>query len=372
MAKARFAKGLRTGSTKSETYSTLMTEKEGRVQIIKDRVVNISNPQSVDQMITRISLATASLAAKGMSELISISTEGVTNLAFAKRRFVSRNAKLLARLANSADTLAAWSPKNNTQIIPNSYIVSEGSLELPAWAQVKTAAEDGASFGDDAFGVLVSPGSLPFGTYTVEKLWKAIFGLNAGDQVTFPQINSSGNIFMAKGSVDSEGVDHIEDLVRYTQFAAPRIVLLSAMPSTELVVDGDTTWADIKAHLLLGIDSSKSYTDLVNGFLSVYTIGAPLNDGFIVNTDGTYSDFSIFRSGADLALGIIISRKGSNGWKYTTTQMVCVYDSSVNSSQYFGYTLDNAIDSYKKVATRSDRNFLQTATINQVLPEDFH
>lgn len=376
MAKARWAKGLRTGSTKTETYQTLTTAKDGRVQIIKDRVTDVANPQTSEQMKVRIALATSALAAKWMVDIVGISTEGVTNKQFGVQRFISRNAKLMRQLfeMEGSTMLVAWSPKGNTQLIPNSYIMSEGSLSLPEWAKVATTGADGASFVGDEFEYLEPPHSLPFGTYTPAQLWATIFGLNQGDQVTFPQILTSGDIFMGKASLIPDVGDVYYDLVRKTFFAAPRIVLMATMPSTTITVGSETTWSAIATALKSGVDMAKSYEPVVDTFTEGFALGTAASDTFPVTASIDWNALSV--SNDDLLLGIctIISRKLSTGWKYTTSQMVCVHGiiNDVSSgSVYFGYTFLNALETYQKKVTLGDRNFLQTATPNQVVPEDF-
>lgn len=375
MAIARHAKGLRRGSTKSETYSTLKTRKMGRVQIIKDRVTDVDNPQTSEQMKVRLAFATAGIAAKEMIDIIGISTEGITNPTYGRQMFISRNSKLLRQIFDNegSDMLAAWSPKGNTQLIPNSYIMSKGSLSLPAWAQVKTDDPDGASFKSDGWNNLDSPNSLPFGNYTPALLWKTIFGLNQGDQVTFPQIITTGDIFMSKGYVTSEGVDVIEDLVRKTFFAAPRIVLLSTMPSTTLAVGSSTTWAEIAAALKTGVDMAKSYEPVVDTFCEGFQLGAAESETFPVTASISWVDLGVSNDDTLLGICTIISRKETSGWKYTTSQMVCVHTEigDGHNDLYFGYTFLNALQSYQASTKSADRNFLQTATQNQIVPQDF-
>lgn len=375
MAKARFAKGLRRGSTKSETYSTLTTRKEGKIQIIKDRVVDVANPQTTEQMKVRLAFATSGIAAKEMIDIIGISTEGITNPNYGRQMFISRNAKLLRQILNNedADMLAAWSPKGNTQLIANSYIMSEGSLSLPAWAQAKTTAEDGASFKSEEFATLANPNSLPSGEYTAAQLWKTIFGLNPGDQVTFPQVITTGDIFMSKGYVTTEGENIVEDLVRRTFFAAPRIVLLSTMPSTTLTVGSSTSWDAIADALITGVDMAKSYEPVVNSFCYGFQLNSIASSPYPVVASIAWENLSV--SNDDLLLGIcaIISRKGTSGWKYTTSQMVCIHGeiNTDTDAAYFGYTFLNALQSYQTTQKSADRNFLQTATQNQIVPQDF-
>lgn len=375
MAIARHAKGLRRGSTKSETYSTLKTRKMGRVQVIKDRVTDVANPQTSEQMKVRLAFATAGIAAKEMIDIIGISTEGLTNPTYGRQMFISRNAKLLRQIFDNegSDMLAAWSPKGNSQLIPNSYIMSAGSLSLPAWAQAKTNATGGASFMSDEFATLASPNSLPYGDYTPAQLWNTIFGLNPGDQVTFPQIITTGDIFMSKGYNTPEGESVVEDLVRKTFFAAPRIVLLGSMPSTTLTVGSSTTWAAIADALKTGVDMVKSFEPVVDTFCEGFQLGTAASDTFPVAASIAWDNLSV--SNDDLLLGIcaIISRKETSGWKYTTSQLVCIHGviNSENDAAYFGYTFLNALQSYQASTKSADRNFLQTATQNQIVPQDF-
>ena len=379
MAKARFSKGLRRGSTKSETYSTLTTAKDGKVQIIKDRVTDIANPQTDAQMQQRVAFVTASQAAAIMKDIVDISREGIAMGTFARQQFVSDNAALLRQLGTKRGNYAAFSPKGNKMLIPNSYIMSRGSLVLPAWAKpvVRNDGQDVGSFEGPAFKSDFHANPLPYGNYTVAQLWQTVFGVRPGDQITFPQIRTNQYISMAKATEDNQGNITYDDVVKATWFAAPRIVLLDEMPSTTLTVDANTTTSAFQTALESGVNLAKSNEELVSNFISNWAMLAGADDQRQVSMADSYDVMCAVGEGTTLAVCCILSHKASNGWQYTTSQMVCVFepmsatDPAEDSPAYFGYTMWDAMQSYKTTKKVADRTFLQTATNNNVVPQDF-
>lgn len=379
MAKARFSKGLRRGSTKSETYSTLTTAKDGKVQIIKDRVTDIANPQTDAQMQQRVAFVTASQAAAIMKDIVDISREGIAMGTFARQQFVSDNAALLRQLGTKRGNYAAFSPKGNKMLIPNSYIMSRGSLVLPAWAKpvVRNDGKDVGSFEGASYKSEFNANPLPYGDYTVAQLWQTVFDVRPGDQITFPQIRTNQYISMAKATEDNQGNITYEDVVKATWFAAPRIVLLDEMPSTTLTVNASTTVNAFQTALQSGVNLAKSNEELVSNFIANWGLQAGEdNQRPVVMGDG-YDAMCAVGDGTTLAVCCIISHKASNGWQYTTSQMVCVFEPmsatepTEGSPKYFGYTMWHAMQSYKTTKKVADRTFLQTATKNNVVPEDF-
>lgn len=380
MAKARFSKGLRRGSTKSETYSTLTTAKEGKVQIIKDRVVDIANPQTDAQMQQRVAFVTASQAAAIMKDIVDISREGIAMGTFARQQFVSDNAALLRQLGTKRGNYAAFSPKGNKMLIPNSYIMSRGSLVLPSWAVpvVRSNGQDVGSFEGGAYKDAFYANPLPYGDYTVEDLWKVAFGVRPGDQITFPQIVTTQYISMSISNEDAQGNVTYDDVVKDAKFAAPRIVLLDTMPSTTLTVNANTTVRDFQNALYSGINIAKSNKTLVDNFIENwgFDTGTEDDERPVVCSEN-FNNMCGVIEGTMLAVCCIISHKASNGWQYTTSQMVCVFepmsatDPAEGSPKYFGYTMWDAMQSYKTTKKVADRTFLQTATKNNVVPEDF-
>lgn len=377
MAKARWAQGLRTGSTKTTTYSTLSTEKEGRVQIIKDRVEKVTNPKTRNQMIVRACLGTVSQAASKMAKLIEISREGVTNRRFARQQFISENCNFLQSVAQTRGGLnmhpyAVFAPKNNQQLIPNSYIVSKGSLSMKDGLIPKPDNEAG-SFGNPGWANVGVVGSLPFGSYTADTLWRTIFGIGAGDQLSLPQILSK----METAQALYDGAGNVVDKTVVTLFACPRLVLLQNMPATEITIGSSTTAAQIRAALLSGVDTTQTYASLLSTIFEAIDIDEIVDEVVQVAFTGKYD--TVFGldvpDGKVLALGTILSRKDeSNNWKYSTCQLACVWDwLGQNSGQdYFGFLLDNAIGTYAGGSSlTADGNFLQSGGDADIIPEGF-
>lgn len=383
MAKARFADGLRKGSTKSKTFSTLATQKEGRIQIVKDRVTDITNPQSRSQMIQRVCFATVTNAAAKMFPLISISTEGVTKAEYARQDFISRNVEFLKKVAGrragaNLHYLAAYAPKNNQVLIPNSYIVSKGSLSVPAYLVPRTTGDAG-SFGDAAFAKFNDEGAvlpaLTIGSsYDAATLWSLLFGLNAGDQITVPQIYGDG-IEQAMYAGESSDSELIDKTIK-TTFCAPRLVLAKEMPTTTITISAETTAAQVTAIMRAGVNADSSFETLVDNFLNNLSIDEIAGDNFQLTIDKTYDEvYCVSNDDVIRAIGVILSRQDENGnWRYSTSQLTCVWDFIGENSgdDYFGFTLGNAISTYLKTVKKDgDGNFLQRGGTPDIIPESF-
>lgn len=384
MAFARFSKGLRRGSTKTETYSTLATKKYGRVQIIKDRVTDIKNPQTITQMQQRVIFATVTKAAQVMAGLVEIAREKQPDRNFARQEFVTENIEYIRsvagrRVGSNLHYLAAYAPKGNQQLIPNSYIVSKGSLELPTaqnidgntvypW-EVNTSG-DGGSFGSGDWSEDNLVGALAFGEYTHEELWRAIFGLQPGDQLTFPQIIASVSS-VAQAMYDGE---KLVDKTLVTNFAAPRMVLKDEFASGSITIGQDTTIEQIKTALTADIDDTNSYMTVVTNIMASLAIDEIVDGKMALIRNGSFAaSFGIVSPNLVRALGVILSRKVNGKWCYSTCQLVCVWEFiGDGNTNYFGFVLDNAIETYLPSAkSDANGNFLQRGGESDIMPPSF-
>mgnify|MGYP003292118570 CR=1 FL=1 len=377
MAKARWADGLRRGSTRTKTYSTLGTRKEGRVQIIKDRVYEVTNPQTDNQMRQRTIFATVTKAAEKMIELIGISQEGESKVEYARQAFISQNIAFLKSVAgrtegDPAHVLAAYAPKGNQQLIPNSYIVSKGSLTVPTILLPKTNGNKG-SFGANRYAVMGNLPGLPFGTYTVAQLWYALFGLQPGDQLSFPQVYNEGIAQVMYNSAD-EDAEPVDKTI-LADFVCPRIVLLETMPSTTVTIDSNITAAEIIAAMKSGVDSEKTWETMDERLLDNLSIDDTADDILVLTTPSTYDElYCMNNDDVCVALGVVLSRKVEGKWKYSTSQLVCIWDGSSipDGEKYFGFTLPHAMDTYRADAvTDADGNFLQRGGSSDIIPKSF-
>ena len=377
MAKARNSYALWRGSTKSKTYSTLSTKKDGRVQVIKDRVYDVTNPQTDRQMMQRTIFATVTKAAEKMIELIGISQEGESKVEYARQAFIQQNIAFLKSVAgrtegNPAHVLAAFAPKGNQQLIPNSYFVSKGSLQVPAALLPKTAGDAG-SFGATSFANIGKLKGLPFGDYTVAQLWSGLFGLNPGDQCSFPQIYDEGDAQIMYNSADEDAEP--VDLTIIADFLCPRLVLLENMPATTVTIDDNITAAEIIAAMKTGIDTDKTWETLGDRLLDDLEIDDAADDILVMTIDKAFDEvLTVNNDDVCVALGVVLSRKVEGKWRYSTSQLVCVWNGTniPNGTEYFGFTLEHAMDTYRADAiTDADGNFLQRGGSKDIIPKSF-
>lgn len=117
MAKSKSFFGLRTGSTKSATFSIYRGE-----QITKDRVEKVANPQTSAQMLQRMKLAQVAAATARLEGLVNHSFEGVPYGYQSVGEFRRRN------LENGALNVARWIPKGMADPGVADYVISSGTL----------------------------------------------------------------------------------------------------------------------------------------------------------------------------------------------------------------------------------------------------
>lgn len=381
MAKARWADGLRRGSTKTKTYSTLSTMKEGRIQIVKDRVYDVSNPQSNAQMRQRVAFSTVTIAAAAMAELVDISFEGITKKADSRQKFISLNVARLKDFSKDTSAVKAlFNPKGVKLLVPNSYILSQGSLVAPSFL-LPQLENSGESFGDSTFADVARTVVVPAGTYTVAQLWNRLWNLLPGDQLTFPQIVAlAGEASHVLSLTNPQtGATVYMDMMRNTSYAAPRIVLLSEMPSDTLAITNATTANEIREHLAKGLDITNSWWDNVTCPLIDVQVSATGTDLNISHVGGSYDEvFGVTNDDDILAMGCILSRIVNNAWKYSNSEFIVAWEAITGKTpsepgMYAGWRFANALQTYIKAQTSvGEGNFLQHGeSLTNVVPESF-
>lgn len=162
------------GSIGSVTYSTLNTNRAGqRVQVARQKATQVSNPNSVAQILQRMKLTPAQrfydafekVVAKG---IMSHSWEGVSYGNPSRQEFMSRAMK------NDA---AVYVPKGYNKFAPGEYEVSAGSLPTFPW-RVDLGNTQG---GDPMENPLIQTNE-PLTSAQVDGLLS--FGLQLGDQIS--------------------------------------------------------------------------------------------------------------------------------------------------------------------------------------------
>ena len=120
MAKSKSFFGLRTGSTKSLTFQTYRG-----LQVTKDRVTSVSNPQTIAQMDQRLLLPMVANARTRLAGLVDHSFEGVPYGYQSLQKFSSMN------LQKGALTVSSYVPKGLSDPGRANFIISDGSLHSP-------------------------------------------------------------------------------------------------------------------------------------------------------------------------------------------------------------------------------------------------
>ena len=120
MAKSKSFFGLRTGSTKSLTFQTYRG-----LQVTKDRVTSVSNPQSAAQMDQRLLLPMVANARTRLSGLVDHSFEGVPYGYQSLQKFSSMN------LQKGALRVTSYVPKGLSDPGRANFIIADGSLPSP-------------------------------------------------------------------------------------------------------------------------------------------------------------------------------------------------------------------------------------------------
>lgn len=122
MAQSKGFFGLRKGSTKSLTFSTL----DGK-QITKDRVYEVKNPRSENQMRQRMLMTTVGAAYKMLKSIADHSFEGFSSGMQCMRQFNSRNLNRFKQAA-AAKGSVAFNEYKDGDINPLPFILASGSL----------------------------------------------------------------------------------------------------------------------------------------------------------------------------------------------------------------------------------------------------
>ena len=120
MAKSKSFFGLRTGSTKSLTFSVYRG-----TQVTKDRVTRVANPRTIAQMQQRSKVPVVAAARVALAGLVDHSFEGVPYGQASLQKFSSLN------LANGALIVASYPPNGVSNMGCADFIVSQGSLVNP-------------------------------------------------------------------------------------------------------------------------------------------------------------------------------------------------------------------------------------------------
>lgn len=363
----------------------------------------VKNPQTNRQMATRIILATVAQAAKYMAPIINHSFEGVAVGADSKDKFRQLNQSALRRYAaidyeelpKAVDAHVFMTTKGISQLIPNRYVISKGSLPAPKCYVDQTPAS-GAHTTPYSLAIKFPEVTLTAkGTtqkyVTLGELLHGFFGIGAvGEQLTLVLIQraSTGYIYAYQQQPEIGGWQ-----IPYTNMKAQRLFLsldLDLSKPVEITDAGGTPVEDIAETVTDAIfdafdASEKSDSKLVEAFRNffydalqaTYTAGAST---LALAWDATFPGYDIDTYNADntgvghvFAAGIIRSRLMDNGsWQYSNAQMLTARPDASEIKRNFGLEWGSAIQAwFEKEQIADDNEYLQAGGSQNEIGESF-
>lgn len=260
MAKSKGFFGLRSGSTKNFTFSELNGQ-----QITKERVYKVKNPRTLQQMRQRMVMATVSAAYSYLKEICDHSFEGFGVGSPCMSEFMRLNLDALKAKAQVDAAKVAFNAYQDKNINPVPFIVSKGSLVGPSFEVLSSEVNVN-------FNIEVSEKTTAEGVYNA-------LGIQYGDLLTFMIVSGSAN------NTDA--------------------LTFAPIPLAIVRFHADKTGAISNISDAFTIESNN-----VNGAYG------DVGDG------GRFCSLSAYVDNGDVTLaGVILSRKASDKWLRSTTQM---------------------------------------------------
>lgn len=185
MAQSKGFFGLRKGSTKSLTFSTL----DGK-QITKDRVYEVKNPRTENQMRQRMLMTTVGAAYKMLKSIADHSFEGYSSGMQCMRQFNSRNLNRFKQAA-AAKGSVAFNEYKDGDINPLPFILASGSLP-------------GFIFSFDGESNLQIIGEKEGADFTTAEGIYAALGVQRNDLITFCTVIGEGSTLNSVYSYKAE------------------------------------------------------------------------------------------------------------------------------------------------------------------------
>lgn len=174
MAKSNGFFGLRKGSTKNFTFSTL----DGK-QITKERVIDVKNPRTEGQMRQRMLMTTVGAAYRYLKPIADHSFEGKTVGQKCMSEFNRLNLNKFKEASRNDASVVALNSYKDGLINPVAFILSKGSLdELPYAVNAQNQIFISVPAADVS---------------TAEKIYNAL-GIKTGDMITFVTVKGESSL----------------------------------------------------------------------------------------------------------------------------------------------------------------------------------
>lgn len=286
MAKSKSFFGMRRGSTKSLTFSVV-----NGIQITKDRVSEVKNPRSMQQMKQRCFLKTAALGYAAMKAIVDHSFQGYTYGSKSMRQFMRLNTPLVMEAAGASRPSFGYAPYGDSTPNMGQFIISEGTLS--------SVPSNAVSLKFDANSLAVKYNG---GGGSVSQL-AASLGCNLGDIATICALcqNAAGIVKFvwlrlilptADGAITSESIKFESDVRFSVSYGAELVATISfdevdAITASTAALYGvirsqksDSGWLRSKTRLNLSVGAVRYLDDYTSALLT-YPTGQP----FILNGD---------------------------------------------------------------------------------------
>lgn len=310
---------------------------DGKGTVLRELVVP-KNPQTIDQMATRLAFGTVTQAAALMLPIIGQTFRGMGNETRNRRRFVSLNVPMLkdeavAQQAGSGIN-GAFRGKSSSALIPNSYIMAEGSITLPEPLRltISNGQLEGSIIGSIA-------DFLPGHEYSPADLLANALGVRKTQQIT--------GVFITTQNVAGPNYSEVVngDFVRDTNFYGMRIVFNTN--DEKFTFTEETTIANIKNYFRNAFDLSKTS----EAFLDFLIDGLELNGHSCQNADPLLDavDDIITDDEKLVAACYIVSENVNGVWDYSNSQLVCVPATGsveFSNKNWYGLAFNNALVDY--------------------------
>lgn len=329
MAKSTNFFGLRRGSTKAHTFQVYRG-----MQITKDRVTAVSNPQSDAQMQQRLKLPVVSEARSVLRDLVNHSWEGVNYGEESLKKFSTRN------LEKGALTIKSYVPKGIMDTGVSDLCISDGSLSNAyQFSAIARAKEDNvyscASVEIYNFKSLAAIGKVYNENAQLDAdaiIWiENTLGLDANDQLTFLLQRSTDEYNWADSS-DNEYVGY------YHRFTVSRLIMDA---------EKSTAWKFVKA--TTAADTDITITD---GFMRINISHDGANEVEVAVGYETPAYNKKVVAGC-----CIFSRQIDNVWRRSPARLILIDDNTEFSTNDY----NTVVSTYLKSTTASSR-YLNTGT----------
>lgn len=313
MAKGSFILEGSTGKVGS-----LVVQRRKGATILKE-YVKPSNPKTQKQIAQRIIFATVQQASKFMKQIVDHSFEGIGAGEKSLQKFAQLNLQRLrsysvvdfAEASSAADSKCFMTTKGVNTIIPNKYVVANGTLGVNTASRIKQTNSGGSI----ALHLFNTANTITCtATTTMGDVLEALFGLKkAGQQLTkcFIYGNNNQYLYAFNGETDAPGF-----AISDSGFVGYRIVVKASADLSALA----TTTPSASAIMAL-FDSEKSDAQMLQWIDEALKVTGATVD---LTSGEDLEAYDLFANAYVQAYCDILSEPYGDSWKRSYAEMILV------------------------------------------------